>query len=279
MNIKLTENDKRIIQILYKVPWAQAEHLALLIDEPVAYVTRRCIRLQELGVIGREYLAGGVLSCNYLKTKGMNLLDLPKRKIPKPTLYTYEHTLGEINTYVFMCLHPQINVKFGQIITERDILNSIIWDDDGTDKNGHRKVTARDLTLGIHRPDGYIIREKNGQQFYTAIEFERAVKSNKSNSDLLSNIESNAHVFNAGQWWFVTCVQVKNKIDKVQQPEHALKLFNYDLVLQFLEQQKEELPKQKATKTGRVQRDYIGELYTPRALSSILPNKTVTLEQ
>ena len=278
MNINLTDNDKRILTILYKFQWCSAANLALLIDEPVSFVTRRCIRLQEAGLIGREYLAGGVLSCNYIKAKGMKMMGFIPRKVSKPTLYNYEHTLGEINVYTFLAINPTTHIKLGQIITERDILNSVVWDDDGLDKQGRRRVIARDLTLGIHRPDGYIVNDtKDGRQFI-ALEFERSKKSAKSNSHLLDNIESNARVFNSGQWWFVVGNQIKNKIDKVKRDEHKLKQFNYDLVLNYLEQRKEDLPTTKASKEDREQRDYIGELITPVALSDIPKNKNYVLE-
>lgn len=278
MNIKLTDNDRKILTILYKFQWCSAEHLALLIDEPVKFVTRRCLQLQEAGLIGREYLAGGVLSCNYIKTRGMNMMDFPERKVSVPSLYNYEHTLGEINVYIFLALHPKTGIKLGQIVTERDILNSIVWDDDGLDSRGRRRVVARDITMGIHRPDGYIVREKDGKTYYTALEFERSKKSARSNSHLLENIESNARVFNAGQWWFVVGQQIKNKIDKVQIQDHKLKQFNYDKILDYLSQRKDELPITKASKEGRQQRDFIGELVKPIPLTALPKKREYELE-
>ena len=168
-------------------------------------------------------------------------------------------------------------MKLGQIMSERDILNSVVWDVTGYNSIGRKTVQARDLSLGIHRPDGYIITEKNGEPRYWALEYERTKKNKGSNTQMIDSLDSNSDLFSL-QLWFCENQNIRKKLEKEKRDSHNVKIFDMQTVRKYLELKKEKLPDVLSTKEERTPRDYLGEFIEPLALTSLPRRKKVVLE-
>ena len=272
--MRITDNDLKIFKILYKVFWMPTELIALLIDEPVAYTNRRLIRMRANGYIGREVLAGS--ACNYLTRSGMNFLDLPHRNVRKPSLYQYEHQLGEAQMYCFLSMYPLTKAKkplarFFEIITERDLLCCRDWEVVGYKSNGAKKMRAADEDF--HVPDGYI-RSTSGQLY--GLEFERSRKSATSNTQLINNIHSNSLIFGT-QLWFAEGKLVQNKIHR-EKGDNKILIYDMATVRAWLDTRIASLSETISWKEKRTPEDRLGDWTTPKPLNQLMENIDLQLE-
>ncbi|MBQ9075672.1 MAG: hypothetical protein IJY32_06900 [Mogibacterium sp.] len=183
-NIRLSDLDILILTVLYKLPWAQDYHIALLIGEPVKYVRRRLQQLAEGGLVRRVNLLADATALNVITSKGISEAGFIPRSVTKPTYFSVEHDRGVADAVVYFAI-LQRNGKYltdlGSIITERDFDAVTEMEQVGTRSDGQPIYKSK--SADIHAPDAYII--KNGK--YIAIEFERTLKSKKSNSQMLDN--------------------------------------------------------------------------------------------
>ena len=276
VHIRLGEVDKQMLVILHKVPWMFDRHIALLLGLPVKYVRRRLQTLAQGGLIRRTTIGAGDPAANYITAMGIREAGLTPRNITSPSYSTYLHDLGVIETYVYLSIlkmkSGQTYTELGSIISERDFLAVSEMQHTGKYKSNGQPI-MKSMNDGIHEPDGYLFRGDT----IIAIEFERVLKSKKSNSQMKDNIIDLSKRFDK-QIWVYGNNSVRNKLDEIKKEVPDIILVDYDSVTKYLAQCVQQLPQDIPKRTGIAAISHIGTLREPIALHKIPLKKSVQLE-
>lgn len=245
-NIRISDLDILILTVLYKLPWAQDYHVSLLIGEPIKYVRRRLQQLAEGGLVRRVNMLADATALNVITTKGISEAGFEPRSITRPTYFSVEHDRGVADAVVYFAI-LQKNGKYltdlGSIITERDFDAVTDMEQVGTRSDGQPIYKSK--SAEIHAPDAYII--KNGK--YIAIEFERALKSKKSNSQMIDNaIDLRKRFYK--QFWIYGNNAVRNKLMEIKEEIPEISMISIEEVRAYLKRRAELLPDTISAKTG-----------------------------
>ena len=103
-NIRISDLDIMILTVLYKLPWAQDYHIALLIGEPIKYVRRRLQQLSEGGLVRRVNLLADATALNVITSKGISEAGFEPRSITRPTYFSVEHDRGIADAVVYFAI-------------------------------------------------------------------------------------------------------------------------------------------------------------------------------
>ncbi len=273
-NIRLSDLDICMLVVLYKLPWAMDYHVALLIDEPVKYVRRRLQQLAEGGLVRRINLMANRTALNVITSKGISEAGLEPRSVSNPTYFSVEHDLGVIDTVVYLSILEKNGkhlTDFGSIITERDFQSVREMEQVGIRSDGKPIYKAKDD--GIHEPDAYIIKNDK----YIAVEFERTLKSRKSNSQLIDNAIDLRKRFNK-QYWIYGNNAVRNKLNEVRKDIPEMSVIGIDDVREYLRFRLDRLPDTISAKTGIIAANRIGTMKDPVPLNRLPLRNGIRLE-
>ena len=245
-NIRISDLDILILTVLYKLPWAQDYHVSLLIGEPIKYVRRRLQQLAEGGLVRRVNMLADATALNVITTKGISEAGFEPRSITRPTYFSVEHDRGVADVVVYFAIlqrNGKYLTDFGSIITERDFDAVTEMEQVGTRSDGQPIYKSK--SAEIHAPDAYII--KNGK--YIAIEFERALKSKKSNSQMIDNaIDLRKRFYK--QFWIYGNNAVRNKLMEIKEEIPEISMISIEEVRAYLKRRAELLPDTISAKTG-----------------------------
>ena len=277
VHIRLSDTDKQILMVLWKCPWMFDRHIAMLLGLPVKYVRRRLQTLAKNELIRRKTIGAGDPAVNYITAQGIREAGLPHRNTSmQPSYGSYLHDLGMIDTYVYLSIlrmkSGRTYTEFGSIITERDFMAVSEVQPTGKYKNNGQPI-LKSLNDGIHEPDGYLFRG----DMIIAIEFERVMKSKKSNSQMKDNIIDLSKRFDK-QIWVYGNNSVRNKLEEIKKEVPDIILVDYDRVVKYLDQCVQQLPQDIPRRTGVAAISHIGTLREPIALHKIPLKKSVQLE-
>ena len=274
-NVRLSDLDIWILIVLYKLPWAMDYHVALLVGEPVKYVRRRLQQLAEGGLVRRVNLMANRTALNAITSKGISEAGLEPRNVCNPTYFSVEHDLGVIDTVVYLSILEKNGkhlTDFGSIITERDFQSVREMEQVGTRSDGKPIYKAKDD--GIHEPDAYIIKKDK----YIAVEFERTLKSRKSNSQLIDNAIDLRKRFDK-QYWIYGNNAVRNKLNEVRKDIPEMSIIGIDDVREYLRIRLERLPETISAKTGIPTNNRIGTMQDPIPLNKLPLRNGLSLER
>lgn len=245
-NIRLSDLDIMILTVLYKLSWAQDYHIALLIGEPVKYVRRRLQQLSEGGLVRRVNMLADATALNVITSKGISEAGFEPRSITRPTYFSVEHDRGVADVVVYFAIlqrNGKYLTDFGSIITERDFDAVTEMEQVGTRSDGQPIYKSK--SADVHAPDAYII--KNGK--YIAIEFERTLKSKKSNSQMIDNaIDLRKRFYK--QFWIYGNNAVRNKLMEIKEEIPEISMISIEEVRAYLKRRAELLPDTISAKTG-----------------------------
>ncbi|MBR2675223.1 MAG: hypothetical protein IKE52_07250 [Mogibacterium sp.] len=276
INVRIGDTDMQIMKILHKVPWMFDRHIALLLGLPVKYIRRRLQTLAQGGLVKRMTIGAGDPAVNYITAHGMREVGLELRNASTPSFNTYLHDMGMIDTYVYLSLFRMKTgepfVNFGSIITERDFLSVTEMQPTGRYKSNGQPI-LKSMNDGIHEPDGYLFRDN----VIMAIEFERVLKSKKSNSQMKDNVIDLSKRFDK-QIWVYGNNSVKKKLEEIRDEVPGIMLVNYDVIKEYLDYCLTQLPSDIPKRTGVPAVQHLGELRQPIALHKIPIKKAIRLE-
>ena len=245
-NIRISDLDILILTVLYKLPWAQDYHVSLLIGEPIKYVRRRLQQLAEGGLVRRVNMLADATALNVITTKGISEAGFEPRSITRPTYFSVEHDRGVADVVVYFAIlqrNGKYLTDFGSIITERDFDAVTEMEQVGTRSDGQPIYKSK--SAEIHAPDAYII--KNGK--YIAIEFERTLKSKKSNAQMIDNaIDLRKRFYK--QFWIYGNNAVRNKLMEIKEEIPEISMISIEEVRAYLKRRAELLPDTISAKTG-----------------------------
>lgn len=273
-NIRLSDRDILMLIVLYKLPWAMDYHIALLIGEPVKFVRRRLQQMAEGGLVRRVNLMANRTALNVITSKGIYEAGFEPRNVNNPTYFSVEHDLGVIDTVVYLSLLEKGGkhlTDFGSIITERDFDAVTEMEQVGTRSDGKPIYKAKDAD--IHAPDAYII--KNG--IYIAVEFERTLKSKKSNSQMIDNAIDLRKRFDK-QFWIFGNNAVRNKLTEIRKDIPEISMISIDDVRDYLRVKVDQLPDTISAKTGIPAVNRIGYIKDPIPLNRLPLRGGIRLE-
>ena len=189
----VSDLDKEILQMLYKVDFLTDKMISILSGEPLTYINGRLKKMAQAGLIKRAIICKEAL--NYITIDGIKMIDLEPRNIHTPKIGNYAHSYGIYESYLWLSIPHSLSdgskrsfVDFGAITTERDFNTVRPMTLTGHRKDGHPVYKSSDNS--IHDPDGFF-QASNGT--YTAIEFERTKKG--ARSIVRDNILQNAKRF------------------------------------------------------------------------------------
>ena len=210
-NIRLSDIDREILMILYRLNWAYDYHIAAMVGENHLYIKGRLKQLAQAGLIGRKILIGNQPAACWILKDGMIALEVEPRKVHEPRPKTCEHDRACADVYTSIVIATVIRdgrrfrpYSLERIITERDLFVAR-----KTIATGHYKKDGTMIYKPVdtaHRPDGYVVW---GNHRYVALEAELTPKSTKSK--LFDNMDSNFTYF-AMQWWFTDRESIKQAI-------------------------------------------------------------------
>ena len=245
-NIRISDLDILILTVLYKLPWAQDYHVSLLIGEPIKYVRRRLQQLAEGGLVRRVNMLADATALNVITSKGISEAGFEPRSITRPTYFSVEHDRGVADVVVYFAIlqrNGKYLTDFGSIITERDFDAVTEMEQVGTRSDGQPIYKSK--SADVHAPDAYII--KNGK--YIAIEFERTLKSKKSNSQMIDNaIDLRKRFYK--QFWIYGNNAVRNKLMEIKEEIPEISMISIEEVRAYLKRRAELLPDTISAKTG-----------------------------
>ena len=273
-NIRLSDLDIKILTIIYKLPWAMDYHIALLTGEPVKYIRRRLQQLAEGGLVRRMNMVADRTALNVITTKGISEAGFELRNTTRPTYFSVEHDLGVIDTVVFFSLlnkNGKHLTEFGSIITERDFDSVREMEQVGTRSDGQPIYKAKDAD--IHAPDAYIIK---GNKF-VAVEFERTLKSKKSNSQMLDNALNLRKRFDR-QFWIYGNNAVRNKLTEIRKNIPEISMISIDDVREYLKVKTSQLPDTISAKTSIPAINRVGQMIDPIPLNKLPLRGSIGLE-
>lgn len=245
-NIRISDLDILILTVLYKLPWAQDYHVSLLIGEPIKYVRRRLQQLSEGGLVRRMNMLADATALNVITSKGISEAGFTPRSVTRPTYFSVEHDRGIADAVVYFAIlqkNGKYLTDFGSIITERDFDAVSEVEQIGTRSDGQPIYKSK--SADIHAPDAYII--KNGK--YIAIEYERTLKSKKSNSQMIDNAIDLRKRFDK-QFWVYGNNAVKNKLLELRKDIPEISMISIEEVRAYLRRRAEMLPDTISAKTG-----------------------------
>ena len=273
-NIRLSELDIMILSVLYKLPWAMDYHIALVVGEPVKYIRRRLQQLAEGGLVRRENMIANKTALNVITSKGISEAGFEPRSISRPTYFSVEHDLGVIDTVIYLALLEKSGkhlTDLGSIITERDFQAVREMEQVGIRSDGQPIYKAKDAD--IHEPDAYIM--SNGK--YIAVEFERTLKSKKSNSQMIDNAIDLRKRFHR-QYWIYGNNAVRNKLNEIKKDIPEIVTISISDVRKYLNLRIDMLPKKISVKTGVPAKNRIGQMKDPVPLNRIPLRNDIKLE-
>lgn len=273
-NIRLSDLDLLILSVLYKLPWAMDYHIALVVGEPVKYIRRRLQQLAEGGLVKRENMIANKTALNVITSKGISEAGFEPRSISRPTYFSVEHDLGVIDTVIYLAVLEK-NGKYltdlGSIITERDFQAVREMEQVGVRSDGQPIYKAKDAD--IHEPDAYIM--SSGK--YIAVEFERTLKTKKSNSQMIDNaIDLRKRFYR--QYWIYGNNAVKNKLNEIKKDIPEIAMISISDVRKYLNLRLEMLPKKISAKTGVPAKNRIGQMKDPEPLNRLPLRNDIKLE-
>lgn len=273
-NIRISDLDVLILSVLYKLPWAMDYHIALLTGEPVKYIRRRLQQLAEGGLVRRANMMADRTALNVITSKGISEAGFEPRNLTRPTYFSVEHDLGVIDIVVYLALlnkNGKYLTEFGSVITERDFDAATEMEQIGVRSDGKPIYKSKDDS--IHRPDAYFtVNDK-----YIAVEFERTLKSKKSNSQLIDNAIDLRKRFHR-QYWIYGNNAVKNKLVEVRKDIPEIYMLGIDDVRAYLKQRLDLLPKTISAKSGIPAVNRVGCIKDPVPLNRIPLRSGVRLE-
>lgn len=273
-NIRISDLDIMIMTVLYKLPWAQDYHIALLIGEPIKYVRRRLQQLAEGGLVRRVNLLADATALNVITSKGISEAGFTPRSVTRPTYFSVEHDRGVADVVVYFAIlqrNGKYLTDFGSIITERDFDAVTEMEQVGTRSDGQPIYKSK--SADVHAPDAYII--KNGK--YIAIEFERTLKSKKSNSQMIDNaIDLRKRFYK--QFWIYGNNAVKNKLLEIRKDIPEISMINIEEVRAYLKRRAELLPDTISAKTGIPAVTRVGYMKDPVPLNRLPLRGGIRLE-
>lgn len=264
-NIRISDLDILILTVLYKLPWAQDYHVSLLIGEPIKYVRRRLQQLAEGGLVRRVNMLADATALNVITTKGISEAGFEPRSITRPTYFSVEHDRGVADAVVYFAILQRSSkylTDFGSIITERDFDAVTEMEQVGTRSDG--KPIYKSKSADIHAPDAYII--KNGK--YIAIEFERTLKSKKSNSQMIDNAIDLRKRFDK-QFWIYGNNAVRNKLLEIRKDIPEISMISIEEIRAYLKRRAELLPDTISAKSGIPAVNRVGYMKDPVPLNRL----------
>lgn len=273
-NVRLNDRDRCILIVLYKLSWAMDYHIALLTGEPVKYVRRRLQQMAEGGIVRRVNMMANKTALNVITSKGISEAGFEPRNITRPTYFSVEHDLGVIDTVVYFSLlnkNGKYLTNFGSIITERDFDSVREMEQVGTRSDGQPIYKAKDAD--IHAPDAYIIKGSK----YIAIEFERTLKSKKSNSQMIDNAIDLRKRFDR-QFWIYGNNAVRNKLIELRKDIPEISMISIEDVREYLSVKTSRLPDTISAKTGIPAISRIGQMKDPIPLNKLPLRGNIVLE-
>lgn len=274
-NIRISDLDIMILTVLYKLPWAQDYHIALLIGEPIKYVRRRLQQLSEGGLVRRVNLLADATALNVITSKGISEAGFTPRSVTRPTYFSVEHDRGIADAVVYFAIlqkNGKYLTDFGSIITERDFDAVSEVEQIGTRSSDGQPI-YKSKSADIHAPDAYII--KNGK--YIAIEFERTLKSKKSNSQMIDNaIDLRKRFYK--QFWIYGNNAVRNKLLEIRKDIPEISMISIEEVRAYLKRRAELLPDTISAKTGLPAVNRVGYMKDPVPLNRLPLRGGIRLE-